>query len=71
VDSSGKVHISYLDYTSRALKYSTNAPGYWGLTTVDTGDTGEYTSIAVDTGGKIHVSYFDGANGALKYATGP
>ncbi|MFO0794369.1 MAG: hypothetical protein U0586_09940 [Candidatus Brocadiaceae bacterium] len=34
VDTSGKVHISYYDYTND-LRYATNATGSWVTTTVD------------------------------------
>ena len=77
LDTSGKVHISYLDktnYSLYALKYATNASGSWVTTTVDSSgyNVGEFASIAVDTSGKVHISYYsyyDDYNGALKYAT--
>ncbi|MDO8282507.1 MAG: PKD domain-containing protein, partial [Thermodesulfovibrionia bacterium] len=70
IDSSGKMHISYWNYTNRDLKYATNASGSWGITTVDsTGQVGEYTSIAVDPSDKVHISYYDNTNGNLKYIT--
>ena len=70
LDSSGKVHISYYDYTNADLKYATNASGAWVTTTVDSsGQVGRYTSIALDSSGKAHISYFDNTNRDLKYAT--
>ena len=49
IDSSGKVHISYYDYTNLDLKYATNASGNWVITIVDSdGDVGKYSSIAID-----------------------
>ena len=73
LDTSGKAHISYLDwyYGNSALKYATNGSGSWvTILTVDSsGSVGAYTSHSVDTSGKAHISYFDGSNSALKYAT--
>jgi hypothetical protein len=69
LDTGGKVHISYHDFTNDDLKYATNATGSWVTSTIDSsGDVGEYNSIAVDTGGKVHISYYDWTNGDLKYA---
>ncbi|HHT9146998.1 MAG TPA: hypothetical protein ACFYD4_15195, partial [Candidatus Wunengus sp. YC61] len=70
LDTSGKAHISYLDYTNSDLKYATNASGAWVTTTVDSdGYVGYYTSIALDASGKAHISYYNGTHGNLKYAT--
>ena len=79
VDSNDKLHISYYDYTTRDLRYATNASGTWTTETVDSeGDVGAYTSIAVDSNDKIHISYHKAtidswsgeSQGDLKYATG-
>ncbi len=70
LDSSGKVHISYFDYSNKDLMYATNAYGTWVTITVDSdGDVGWYTSIAIDSRDKAHISYFDNNNNDLKYAT--
>ena len=46
------------------------ADAAWGTATVDsTGDTGQYTSIAVGTSGAVYISYYDVTNTALMYAT--
>ena len=46
LDSSGKVHISYFDYTNGDLKYATNASGAWVTIVVDSaGNVGRYNSI--------------------------
>ena len=69
VDSSSKVHISYLDGTNSDLKYATNAGGSWAYSTLDsTGNVGYDTSIAVDSSSHVHISYYDSTNGDLKYA---
>jgi hypothetical protein len=71
LDSSGKVHISYYDFTNDDLKNATNATGSWVKQTVDNnGDVGRYTSIALDTSDNAHISYRDTTNEDLKYATG-
>ena len=73
VDSSDKVHISYLYGLSydddNDLKYATNASGSWVTETVDNGVEGWSTSIAVDSSDKVHISYHDESTRNLKYAT--
>jgi hypothetical protein len=70
IDSQGKVHISYGDYTNYDLKYITNTTGIWVVETLDrTGNVGWYNSIAVDSKGKVHISYDDFTNYDLKYIT--
>ena len=75
VDGSGRLHLSYWDFTNRDLKYATCAAACaiaanWQTVTVDAaGDVGEYTSLAVDGTGHAHVSYYDNSNDDLKYAT--
>ena len=73
IDSGGKVHISYFDYTNFALKYATHTTGAWTKATLDNllGNFGGYTSIAIGGSGKVHISYYYNAIGALKYVTGP
>ena len=75
LDASGRVHVSYADFTNGDLKYATCAadctsPGSWQTTALDhTGNLGgeDYTSLAVDASGGVHVSYFDDTNADLKY----
>jgi hypothetical protein len=70
LDSSGKAHISYWDWTNSDLKYATNASGDWAAETVDSaGDVGLYTSIGLDSSGMVHISYWDRTEDNLKYAT--
>ena len=70
VDSLGKLHISYYDYTKDDLKYATNASGTWVTSAVDSvGDVGNYGALAVDIDNKIHIAYWDQGNRSLKYAT--
>jgi hypothetical protein len=69
--------ISYYDFTSRALKVAactnptcnpTASPAT--LSTVDTGNVGEYTSITIGADANPIISYYydDGSGGALKVA---
>lgn len=68
VDGNNKLHISYYDATTRALKYATNSSGRWANTTVDSFGASEgYSSIAVDRNNRVHISYI--TDGTLKYAT--
>ena len=71
LDSSGKVHISYLD-SKYDLKYATNASGSWVTQTIDSsgyGAEGEYTSIAVDSNNSVHIGFYGATYYDLKYAT--
>lgn len=72
IDSSGYVHISYLDMEKNYLKYATNVGGVWITTSVEQyGDTGSHTSIAVDDSSHAHISYYGGDynHTALHYVT--
>jgi hypothetical protein len=44
-------------------------PVDWATSTIDTGDVGLYTSVAIDSNDHVHISYYDATNHALKYAT--
>jgi alpha-tubulin suppressor-like RCC1 family protein len=74
IDSTDAVHISYRDSTNNNLKYATCSSGCtsasnWNDVTVDTGNVGHYTSIAIDSNDAVHISYYDLAHKDLKYAT--
>ena len=72
LDSSNRVHISYLDfsYGEYKLKYATNKTGAWNRVTVDNdGEAGWDTSIAINSKNEIRISYYDEGEGNLKYAT--
>ena len=70
--SDGRVHISHFDIGHRDLEYATcaasctSAASWQRLTLDQTGQVGEFTSLALDSGGKVHISYFDRA-GFVKY----
>jgi len=68
MDSSNKVHISYLGVGG--LAYATNAAGSWEIEEVAPGQAvGEYSSITLDSDGFVHISYYDATDSELKYAT--
>ncbi len=84
LDSSGRPHISYFDFTNGNLKYArracTRVDGksgalgifcFWSKVTVDTADVvSGFTSIALDSSGLPHISYtvFGGGYSEVKYA---
>ena len=75
MDSSGRPHISYLDFSvagNYKLRYATaSTQGVWSSTGVDHGNKIGYdTSIAINnTSSTLIISYYDGGNGHLKFAT--
>jgi hypothetical protein len=72
VDSNNKIHICYhgfLDSIGDTLEYITNASGSWVASTIDSGDAGLYSSIAIGSNNKVYISYLYGTDGALKFAT--
>ena len=69
LDSSGRPHISYFDYTNIDLKYAAYDGSSWQIESVDVeGQVGGSTSLALDGSGYPHISYYDYANYDLKYA---
>jgi hypothetical protein len=68
IDAQDHLHVSYTAYNGD-LKYATNAPGFWKLTTIaPSANPGRDQSIAVDPQNKAHVSYRDETLGSLFYA---
>lgn len=58
LDTAGKVHIAYYDYSARELRHATNASGPWVSEAIDAqGDVGLHVGIASDGAGKLHLSY--------------
>jgi hypothetical protein len=72
--STGRQHISYYDHINSDLKYATCASactnaGNWQRVAIDqTGNVGQYTSLAFRDGIR-HIAYYDVTNTALKYAS--
>ncbi len=50
-------HISYYDISNKDLKYAYLAASGWVSETVDSGNAGQYTSLALDSNGDQHISY--------------
>jgi len=72
-DTSGKPHISYLDYNTGQLHYASLTawgPDTWSNTIIDSGaQVGQGVSFAIDRFGQPHIAYMDLTNGIMKYAT--
>ena len=73
IDSTGNIHIAYLDFENQALSYATNLGGVWSTQIIDTigdevGATSEGVSLKVDSSDSIHISYINYNNFNLKYA---
>jgi hypothetical protein len=64
--------ISYYDYSNKTLKFTfLSVINAWATPqVVDSGNVGQYSSIAIDDAGQLHISYYDAANGRLKHALG-
>ncbi len=80
IDLLDNIHISYYDSDNGYLKYAycqsgsnCNQNSNWSSSIIDnSGDVGQYSSIASDSSNNIHISYYDSADlfeGNLKYAT--
>ena len=71
LDTAGRAHISYWDYTKGDLKYAAYNGQSWDIRTVDsTGWSGYtvFTAIALDAAGRPHISYDSVGKAELKYA---
>jgi hypothetical protein len=65
------LHVIYYDTTAKTLKHQGfNDDGTsTAATTIDnSGDTGQFLSMAQDANGVLHAAYYDVTNGDLKYA---
>jgi hypothetical protein len=70
VDSSNRIHISYVRGGNEDHTYALREGGVWTRTFLDGGQFMAYgTSVAVDRNGHPHVVYYHVASNALKYAT--
>ena len=77
VDSNGSMHVVSYDATNSNLLYAVNDTGSWTVETVDSGDVGYESAIAIDMNGLVHVLYSDNTNlhvegnydSMLRYAT--
>ena len=75
LDSADNPHITYYYYEQWAgssirgiLKYIRMSDGEWDEpVTLDSGDVGLWSSLALDSADNPHISYYDDTNGDLKY----
>jgi len=69
LDAFGNPHISFRDMIGGHpnLRYATWTGSEWQVETVDSGEIGYITSLAVDSNNLPHISYFDEYNMELKY----
>ncbi|HEY7119490.1 MAG TPA: hypothetical protein VH475_23060, partial [Tepidisphaeraceae bacterium] len=65
------LHVIYYDTADKSLKYQSFGTdgSSSAVTTIDnSGDTGQFLSLAEDSTGVLHAAYYDVTNGDLKYA---
>ena len=73
IDSSGWVHIGYMDYPAGSnkpiVKYATNVGGSWNTKLVDgSSNAGSDNDIAIGSDGYARIAYYYPGNSDLKYA---
>ncbi len=71
LDREGDPHLSYMNYTSPALKYAARIHGKWEVQTVAPVSGVAYpdrNSILVDDRGTTYIGYYDAGRGALSVA---
>jgi hypothetical protein len=54
LDHNDKAHISYMDYNTHNLRYSTNVGGSWQSFDLHEG-TGQYNAIGIDSKNSVHI----------------
>lgn len=68
MDSSGLLHVSYMDATNGNLKYAHWTGNLWEISTIDSiWAVGWNNSLALDSSDHPHISYYDDTNADLKY----
>jgi hypothetical protein len=69
MNEDGYPSISYYDATNSALKYAHYNGQTWQIDVVDnSGNVGQYTSLALNEEGNPYISYYDATNWSLKIA---
>lgn len=72
LDTNDNPHVSYIDYSSNALKYASLNESNWTIETVSLNQNDgpyPYQALTLDHNNKPHIAFIDGAEHALKYAT--
>lgn len=67
LDAGDVPHVAHWDKEGGRLRYATDSGEGWELTTVDTGNVGQFASIGVRQGDPI-IAYYDYGAGSLKVA---
>ncbi|MCP4673998.1 MAG: Ig-like domain-containing protein [Deltaproteobacteria bacterium] len=76
IDSSDYIHIGYLDFTNKDIKYATNSSGGWLSEHITDTDHSGYNgiSIDIDASNVVHVGHFESSTdysaGYLSYTFG-
>jgi len=71
VDREGDPHVTYMNYTTPAVKYSVRTNGVWQSETVESLSGVAYpdrNSLALDADERPYIGYFDPKRGVLKVA---
>lgn len=71
LDKEGNPHLSYMNYSSPAVKYAVRKDGHWQIEVVDRLAKIAYpdrNSIIVNDDGVPYIGYFDAGTGSLKVA---
>lgn len=74
LDSNDDPHISYYESYADDLRYSyydstATEPAWHNWLVDETGDVGQYSSLALNSTGQPRISYYDATNKDLKYAS--
>jgi hypothetical protein len=70
-DSSGYLHVAYVESTFQSLRYAENTTGAWReeVPVEVVGDGAQSISITIDTEGFAHIIYFNGLDFNLAHVT--
>lgn len=71
VDAQGRPALTYHDTDAGSLQFARRGDAGWDIATVDEGDAGKYSSLAVDSDGLAHIAYLrqtGSSTGCVRYA---